>query len=55
MDSPPRTIAQAGHIGSCGKRGGRRAARVTDCERQAPFIMQPTASTTHPAMANQKA
>ena len=54
MDSPSGTIEEAGHIGGCGKRRGRHtAARVTISRGQVPFIMQPTASTTHPAMASQ--
>lgn len=56
MDSPSRTIEEAEHIGGCGKRRGRHAAaRVTTCESQLPFIMQPTASTTQLAMASQNA
>ena len=56
MDSPPPTIEEAGHIAGCGKRRGRHAtARVTTLSAQAPFIMQPTASTTQLATASQKA
>jgi hypothetical protein len=56
MDSPPRTIEEAGHIGGCGKHRGRHAAaRVTISRDQPPFIMQPAASTTQLATASQNA
>ena len=56
MDSRSHTIEEAGHIGGCGKRRGQHAAaRVTIYRSQAPFIMQPTASTTQLAIASQKA